>query len=145
MIRLIDYKTRGDLASANYNNPSSGQIERLQSDDYYPFGLRKSSGSTISLNNKYLYNGKELQEELGDYDYGARFYDPVVARWNVVDPLAELDRITSPYAYGFNDPIRHTGPDGMFGEDFNEGDDQEGPGPKAVVAGVAITITPSAL
>ena len=43
----------------------------------------------------------------------------------MVDALAELDRMTTPYAYAFNDPIRHTDPDGMFGEDisvdFDEG------------------------
>ncbi|WP_323670602.1 RHS repeat domain-containing protein [Pedobacter sandarakinus] len=64
----------------------------LQRDDYYAFGLRKSGlngNGAVSLDNKYLYNGKELQEELGQYDYGARFYDPVIGCFNMIDPLSE--------------------------------------------------------
>jgi RHS repeat-associated protein len=86
----------------------------LQENDYYAFGYGiQSTQQTISPKNEYLYNHKELQEETGLYDYGARFYDPVIGRWTSVDPLAEKMRIYSPYNYGDDNPIRNIDPDGM--------------------------------
>ena len=64
-------------------------------------------------NQKYRYNGKELYGGLGWYDYGARYYDPVVGRFTGVDPLAEMMPSYSPYAYTFNNPMIHTDPTGM--------------------------------
>ncbi len=80
---------------------SSGTV--LQSTDYYPFGLAFSD-SNIS-NNRYLYNGKELEDYtvgtsyLGTLDYGARHYDPRIARWTVPDPMAEKYYGVNAYSY----------------------------------------------
>ncbi len=86
-----------------------------QEDEYYSFGLRNNKRIISTTNNRYLYNGKEIQTQLANqYDYGARFYDPVIARWTVVDPATEVNRRWSPYGYVKNSPVNRIDPDGMI-------------------------------
>jgi RHS repeat-associated protein len=88
------------------------QADIIQEKSYYAFGMEMDLGLAKQDYHKYLYNGKELQEELGQYDYGARFYDPETARWNVTDPLAENFSAHTPYNYVYNNPVNFTDPDG---------------------------------
>ena len=65
----------------------------------------------------YKYNGKEFDNMhgLNTYDYGARQHDPILARWDRMDPLSEKYYSTSPYAYCENDPVNTIDPDGRSG------------------------------
>ena len=88
----------------------------IASDDYYPFGLTFNSyNRENSTPNQNLYNGKELQDELSlnTYDFGFRQYDPAIARWNVVDPLAGKRYWLNPYNFVQNNPINRFDPNGL--------------------------------
>lgn len=87
--------------------------------NYYAFGLTSQSYQS-GTSNKYLYNGKELQDDLiagrtlDWYDYGNRFYDPTTGRWHTQDLMAEFYYDQSPYNYVGNDPISFIDPNGDF-------------------------------
>ncbi|NPE25474.1 hypothetical protein HPS54_08115 [Prevotella sp. PCHR] len=90
---------------------AQGNIE--QTNNYYPFGALFGDGTGDDVQ-RYKYNGKELERllALDWYDYGARWYDPVLARWHAVDPLAEKYPDISPYVYCNNNAVNAIDPDG---------------------------------
>ena len=97
----------------SYTQNGSGP-EIIEENNFYPFGMKHEGYNALAGNPayKYQYNGKELQQETGWSDYGARMYMSDIARWGVIDPLAETSRRFSPYNYALNNPVSFIDPDG---------------------------------
>ncbi len=90
--------------------------------EYEPFGrfeqeysYNKFQNVTLpAAKNKFMFNGKEefYNNAKPILNFGARMYDPTIARWNSVDPMAIQYHKVSPYAYCINSPIMYIDPDG---------------------------------
>ena len=93
---------------------ANGVVQQVT--NYYPFGAPYVDATAVKCDSlqPYKYNGKELDlmHGLNTYDYGARQHDPILARWDRIDPLCEKYYSTSPYAYCVNNPVRFIDPDG---------------------------------
>jgi RHS repeat-associated protein len=106
---------------------ASGTVTQVT--NYYPFGAPYADATAVKGANlqPYKYNGKELDlmHGLNTYDYGARQHDPILARWDRMDPLCEKYYSTSPYVYCMNNPVLLVDPNGR--EIFLNGskDDQQ--------------------
>ena len=100
---------------------NASQTVIVEESNYYPFGLKHKGYNNVTSSNgnsvaqKFGYNGKEYQEDLGYnmHDFDMRHYDPAIARWSTVDPLAEDMARFSPYNFAFGNPIYYIDPDGM--------------------------------
>ncbi|QYJ68235.1 RHS repeat domain-containing protein [Flavobacterium litorale] len=88
--------------------------------NYLPFGEPLVDEHNNSHNTPFKFNGKEFDEETGNYYYyyyyySARYYDPKMSIFISVDPLVEETFDT--YGYTYNNPINLVDPTGMNAED----------------------------
>ena len=115
----VNYFIRDHLGSVRAVVDHTGKT--VERNDYYPFGGRHENASLpLTGVNRYKFGGKESLEpvSLDMLDFGARFYDPRIARWNTQDPLAEKYFSLSPYNYCAGNPITLVDPTGMFMTDY---------------------------
>ncbi|WP_439484237.1 RHS repeat-associated core domain-containing protein [Cyclobacterium plantarum] len=90
----------------------------INTTDYYPFGLAMDSRIVQDSTYRYGFNGKE-QDSSGEwggqshYDYGFRIYNPSIAKFLSVDPLAKGYPMLTPYQYASNTPIQAIDLDGL--------------------------------
>ena len=61
---------------------------------------------------RYLFNGKELDNETNLYYYGARYFEPQIMTWYGVDLLTEKYPFNSSYVYCNANPVKYVDPDG---------------------------------
>ncbi|MDP9958128.1 YD repeat-containing protein, partial [Epilithonimonas hungarica] len=81
---IYQYKDQvGNIRLSYAKNATTNEVEVVDRNDYYPFGLNFFQGAEFSVKGSplnYKFGGKELQES-GMYDFGARNYMPDVGRW----------------------------------------------------------------
>lgn len=106
------YYTKDHLGNNRTVVNENGTLEQVT--HYYPFGGIFGDATLNAGIQPYKYNGKELDHVhgLNTYDYGARQYDPILLRWDRIDPLCEKFYSVSPYAYCNNNPAIHIDKDG---------------------------------
>ena len=97
------------LGSSSYMTNRAGVV--CQHIEHLPFGETLVDEHLNSNNSPFKFNGKEMDEETGNYYYAARYYDPKFSIFISVDPLAEST--FSAYGYCYNNPINMVDPDGM--------------------------------
>lgn len=94
---------------AVYDLSTTGTIDSKKKElsDYQPYGNRIARTSTSY--NHWRFSGKEEQKidgtDFGLLDFGARYYDPWLARWTTQDPLAHKYAGINPYVYCNGDPV----------------------------------------
>ncbi|MCC9020261.1 DUF6443 domain-containing protein [Flavobacterium lipolyticum] len=115
---VYQYKDHlGNIRLSYTKNLATQVLTIIDENNYYPFGLKhKGYNDYVATSNKYKYNGKELQDELGlnitAMDF--REYDNALGRFFGIDRLAEFAPAITPYRFGFDNPIMYTDPTGLF-------------------------------
>ncbi len=91
---------------------------RIAQERYYPYGRVRWGSAPTSYN----FTGQRLDPSTGLLFYGARYYDPRIARFVQADtlvPSINNPQMLNRYSYVVNNPLRYTDPTGhVFMADY---------------------------
>ena len=92
-----------------YDYTEYGQVS------FYDGSMNSITGTAYS--NRYLYTGREYDQNLGIYYYRARFYSPEIGRFLTPDPKIFID---GPNVYGYvnNNPLKFLDPYGLCAKKY---------------------------
>ncbi len=105
------------LGSSNIITDSSGS--KVEDIYYYPYGEIKTDSGTLNVRHKFT--DQEWDAETGLYYYGARYYDPKLARFISADTIVpdfSDPQTLNRYSYTRNNPLRYVDPTGKFWEEL---------------------------
>ncbi|WP_281681684.1 RHS repeat domain-containing protein, partial [Zunongwangia profunda] len=114
----VDHLGNVRLSYTNTGSASSPNLQIIEENNYYPFGLKhegyntgiSSLGSDIAK--KFKYNGIEFEESAGLdlYEMDVRSYDPAIGRFTSLDPVTHFSQST--YTAFDNNPVFWSDPSG---------------------------------
>jgi RHS repeat-associated protein len=122
-----DVPANGSSTAVSYSPLNPGPVRSFSSFDLAqpmlpPFPMMMQSTPTGTEVNHYKFNSKELDDETGLYNYGARYYSPALGRYMTPDwsarpvpvPYADLSnpQTLNLYNYGRNNPTTNADVDG---------------------------------
>jgi len=112
----VFYYYHGDhLGSASVMTDRDGLM--VQRYGYRPFGDERFKDNTLAFSVPNRYTNQVLDEDTGLYYYGARYYDPELARFTQPDTIVPdpcSSQALNRYSYVYNNPLKFTDPDGNF-------------------------------
>lgn len=138
----FDYKDHTGNTRVTFKADGNRLVHTAKTDTD-PFGVILKTGQENSFQNRFEMQGHEREKTFGlnRVNFGARIYNPTIARFLSIDPRASEREWLTPYNYVQNNPVNRIDPDGALDDPIYDkkgnliGDDGQSNNKAYVVSG----------